>query len=99
MSQALVSASGFLGLEAFLPSSERELPIFDQEHLAGDDVPHLPLTHRWQDAQFSLLSTMVGSQETNVRAWTLQLLQRYRFVIGASSRHNFPLVSLTPARE
>ena len=86
VSQALVSASGFLGLEAFLPSQDRELPIFDQEHFAEDDVPHLPLANKWQDAQFSLLSVMATTQETNVRAWTLQLLQRYRFVIGASPR-------------
>lgn len=82
--QALMKASGTLGLEAFLPSPERELPLA-QEDLSYDDneVPHLPLTPRWEDAQFSLLSVMGASRELNVRAWTLRLLQRYRFVIGA----------------
>ena len=81
--QALMKASGTLGLEAFLPSPERALPLA-QEDLSYDDneVPHLPLTPRWEDGQFSLLSVMGASRELNVRAWTLRLLQRYRFVIG-----------------
>ena len=79
-----MKASGTLGLAAFLPSPDRALPLA-QEDLSFDDdeVPHLPLTPQWQDAHFSLLSVMGASRELNVRAWTLRLLQRYRFVIGA----------------
>lgn len=78
-----MKASGTLGLDAFLPSPDRALPLA-QEDLGFDnsEVPHLPLTPQWQDAHFSLLSVMGASRELNVRAWTLRLLQRYRFVIG-----------------
>ncbi|KAJ3551401.1 hypothetical protein NM688_g4726 [Phlebia brevispora] len=81
--QALVKASGSLGLEAFLPSPERVLPLAE-ENIAYDDdeVPHLPLAGRWEDAHFSLLSVMSESRELNVRAWTLRLLQRYRFMMA-----------------
>ena len=49
----------------------------------NDDVPHLSLEERWQDGQFSIPAVLGGySREVNVRAWTLQLLQRYRFVVG-----------------
>ena len=85
---ALIKASGSLGLEAFLPSPDRNLPFAAGERLAKDkneEVPHLPLDARWEDAQFGLVSVMGRARERNVRAWTLQLLQRYRFVIGTSS--------------
>ncbi|THH02656.1 hypothetical protein EW026_g250 [Hermanssonia centrifuga] len=46
------------------------------------EVPHLPLEERWEDAEFNVFSVMGASRETNVRAWTLRLLQRYRFVVA-----------------
>ena len=77
-----------LGLSAFLPPAEHELPPppegeGDNPVEAGDDeVPHLPLESQWATARFDLLSVMGRSRERNVRTWTMQLLQRYRFVIG-----------------
>ncbi len=81
--QALVKASGRLGLEAFLPPADRDLPIIGGEFASDPyEVPHLPLEERWDDAEFNVFSVMGASRETNVRAWTLRLLQRYRFVVG-----------------
>ena len=70
-------ASGTLGLEAFLPSPERELPLA-QEDLSYDDneVPHLPLTPRWEDAQFSLLSVMGASRARRARYSSLRVASR-----------------------
>ncbi|KAH9933272.1 hypothetical protein B0H21DRAFT_780951 [Amylocystis lapponica] len=81
---ALVKASGHLGLSAFLPSAARSLPS-----LAGTvpgpshDTPHLPVIGDWEDGVFSL-EDVIGNVDLSVREWTLQLLQRYRFVIGST---------------
>ena len=86
---ALLKASGSTGLTAFLPPSTRVLST-----LAGkiasqriDEVPHLPLVEHWEDGDFSLREVMGSSRDTSVRGWTLQLLQRYRFVIGRHYHH------------
>ncbi len=76
---ALVSASGRLGLEAFLPSSESRRPGAPS---SDDRTPYLPLVDRWEDGDFSLKAVMSASKETSVRLWTLLLLERYRFVLG-----------------
>jgi hypothetical protein len=82
---ALTSASGNLGLEAFLPDTERAVtPSTSSEN---DDVPHLPLTDTWDDGAFALRDVVTGTQPTNVREWTLRLLQRYRFVIAETPSH------------
>ena len=78
--QALVAASGRLGLDSFLPSSDRKTPgdaLSDPE-----EVPHLPLNARWEDADFRIESVMSKAQGMSVREWTLRLLERYRFAIG-----------------
>ena len=81
--------SGRLGLEAFLPSPLRVVPRADDAAAPPDaPIPHLPLTPRWEDGAFSLRAVLGASpSDTNVRAWTLRLLERYRFVIGASPLH------------
>ena len=80
---ALVAASGDLGLEAFLPSVERTVT----PHTGEADIPHLPLTDTWEDGHFTLRDVVTGTARTNVRDWALQLLQRYRFVIGETPSH------------
>lgn len=88
---ALVKASGELGLEAFLPPPERTFTpglgrIFASRP-AADDVPHLPLTPTWAGASFALRDVLSTSRETNVRAWALRMLQRYRFAIADTPAH------------
>ncbi|GJE97686.1 hypothetical protein PsYK624_139070 [Phanerochaete sordida] len=82
--QALMKASGRLGMEAFLPPPLRVVPRAEDASTAPDaQIPHLPLAPRWEDAQFSLQAVLGPSpRDINVREWTLRLLERYRFVIG-----------------
>jgi len=82
---ALVKASGRLGLSAFLPPAERVVqttPPLDSD--VDREVPHLPLVDDWQKGDFALTAVMASSRETNVRQWTLQLLHRYRYVLGST---------------
>ena len=92
--RALVASSGRLGLSAFLPSPDRILP----PAVPGSPsplppppgLPHLPLDSDFQNAHFALRSVMGpwadASVSTaggvNVRKWTMQMMQRYRFVVG-----------------
>ncbi|KAJ1309903.1 hypothetical protein OPQ81_006664 [Rhizoctonia solani] len=77
--QALVGASGRLGLSAFLP------PIVhgakDTAVLKENTIPHLPLVSDYRTGDFSL-KAVVSDSTTNVRFWAVKMLQRYRFVIG-----------------
>lgn len=89
----LLKASGSTGLSAFLPPSTRTLAT-----LAGkippqnfEGIPHLPLVEHWEDGDFSLREVMGASPDMSVRSWTLQLLQRYRFVIGKHRDSSFVL--------
>ncbi|CCM03068.1 uncharacterized protein FIBRA_05188 [Fibroporia radiculosa] len=82
---ALVRESGDLGNAAFLPHPARKLPLVPgrgPSYEGLDDIPHLPLVERWQDGDFSLGAVMGTASERNLRAWILQLLQRYRYVMG-----------------
>jgi hypothetical protein len=86
-----MKASGRLGMEAFLPSPFRTVPA--SESAGGthdgdeDEVPHLSMEPRWQDGRFSIPAILGESpRSVNVRAWTLKLLQRYRFVVGEQRR-------------
>lgn len=82
--QALMKASGRLGMEAFLPSPLRTVPASGAgSEDDGERVPHLSLEQRWEDGEFSMRSVLgASSRDVNVRDWTLRLLERYRFVIG-----------------
>lgn len=86
MIAALVSASGRQGLSAFLPPAER---VVQRARLGADAdtaVPHLPLVDDWQKGEFALASVMANSRETNVRQFMLQVLHRYRYVLGTRTR-------------
>ncbi|CCM05604.1 uncharacterized protein FIBRA_07832 [Fibroporia radiculosa] len=84
---ALVRSSGPLGLSAFLPPPDRML-----SSIAGKvpflstpgEIPHLPLAGKWEDGDFSLRAVMSAARFQMVRTWALQLLQRYRYVIGTT---------------
>lgn len=96
--RALVRASGRLGLAAFLPPAERTVRV-PRDRLART----LPLAPAWPSADFSLDGVLRagvpetlredgeesagGEEEVRVRAWVLRVLDRYRFVIGASRFH------------
>ncbi|TFK86284.1 hypothetical protein K466DRAFT_493131 [Polyporus arcularius HHB13444] len=83
---SLVKASGSLGLSAFLPHPERMSP--SSEEPVPDEsltIPHLPLVDDWHNGQFALRDVMKYAPETNVREWTMRLLQRYRYVVGGTS--------------
>lgn len=98
---ALLRASGELGLEAFLPPPTRVVSYGLGRYSSPEDVdptPHLPLNDRWEDGEFTLSDVLSGApQDTNVREWTLRLLERYRFVIGTHSSL-FLITSLMPRR-
>lgn len=88
---ALVRASGTVGMSAFLPSEDRELrsaefedPPVERSANEASEIAHLPLVQRWEEGDFSLQGVMGAAHEQNVRMWTLQLIQRYRYVIGTS---------------
>ncbi|KAF9818549.1 hypothetical protein IEO21_02654 [Rhodonia placenta] len=89
---ALVRASGTVGMSAFLPSEDRELrsaefedPPVERSANEASEIAHLPLVQRWEEGDFSLQGVMGAAHEQNVRMWTLQLIQRYRYVIGKTS--------------
>ncbi|CAE6446760.1 unnamed protein product, partial [Rhizoctonia solani] len=77
--QALVGASGNIGLSAFLPPVSHGTK--DAERLKNDTIPHLPLVSDYRTGDFSL-NAVVGDSTTDLRFWTVKMLQRYRFVIG-----------------
>ncbi|QRW06458.1 3-O-alpha-D-mannopyranosyl-alpha-D-mannopyranose xylosylphosphotransferase [Ceratobasidium sp. AG-Ba] len=70
--RALVNKSGARGLKAFLPSAS--------SRPSSGTTPVLPITSRWQDADFRLSS--VFKSMANVRDDVLSMLQRYRFILG-----------------
>ncbi|KAF8607028.1 hypothetical protein BDV93DRAFT_520623 [Ceratobasidium sp. AG-I] len=77
--RALINKSGERGLEAFLPPASSESSRTWQGGAAK-----LPVSARWQDTNFQL-SSVLGSkniEQADVKTFVLQMLQRYRFVLG-----------------
>ncbi|KAF8758668.1 N-acetylglucosamine-1-phosphate transferase alpha and beta subunits [Rhizoctonia solani] len=79
--QALVAASGRLGLSAFLPPIAHGADLEGTEKLKDGVIPHLPLASDYRTGDFSL-KAVVGDSTKDIRFWTSKMLQRYRFVIG-----------------
>lgn len=55
------------------------------EHTTAQGSPpvaHLPPVKSWAQGNFSLQAVLDPYGKVNVRAWTLRLLERYRFVLG-----------------
>ena len=92
---ALITASGPRGLAAFLPSHnqvfhppQREARMWDREE------PILPMTNRWQDADFSIANVVRAGQDiwageqpragggVSLRDWSIKLLSRYAYIYG-----------------
>ncbi|KZV97495.1 hypothetical protein EXIGLDRAFT_703164, partial [Exidia glandulosa HHB12029] len=75
---SLVAESGELGLNAVLPDAPEEL----NSTLAKtfDEPPHLPLVSDFMDGDFSVEA--VVPPNADLRAWSVQLVHRYRYVIG-----------------
>ena len=97
---ALVTASGPLGLSALFPDAEAiyEVPS-DRGHVYEDGTappPHLPITPTWQEADFSLESVLGNaakpSEKVGLRLWCMKLLSRYLFISG-EYRANCPALS------
>ena len=85
--------SGRQGLSAFLPPEDRVVQATRLGADADTAVPHLPLVDDWKKGDFALESVMANSRETNVRQYALQVLHRYRYVLGTYSP---PSTSLPP---
>lgn len=79
---ALVKASGPLGLATFLPPEDRRVHIEEPTPTPDGFIPHLPLVDDWHDGKFALRDVLKEAHTTNIRDWSLMLLQRYRYVIG-----------------
>ncbi|KDQ61660.1 hypothetical protein JAAARDRAFT_518082 [Jaapia argillacea MUCL 33604] len=80
---ALTRNSGELGLSAFLPQKGRTV----WPSRWGSAPSTLPLNKKWREADFrlqSVLSEAPRFMTIDVREWTMQLLYRYRFVIGGT---------------
>ena len=83
----LVQNSGRRGLSAILPASSRRLASM----AAGPVSETLPRVTDWESGAFALadvLSQAPDFEIIDVRAWTLRMLNRYRFVL-ADSQYTF----------
>lgn len=84
--QALLGASGQLGLEAFLPPVHRIRYAGRKGRIVNDvdpfSVPRLPLSKVPDTDSFKLQRVLNGAGTIRVRDWVLRAMERYRFVIG-----------------
>ena len=88
---ALVTASGPLGLSAFFPpaTTTYQVPATGGK-ISPTNVkvwpPHLPLTATWQDADFKLENVLRDSarpgEAVGLRMWCMKLLSRYQYISG-----------------
>jgi 3-O-alpha-D-mannopyranosyl-alpha-D-mannopyranose xylosylphosphotransferase len=86
---ALVTASGPLGLSAFLPPDNtryRNNAPQTGEKITYLPPPHLPLTGTWQEADFSLANVMsytsLPGEKVDLRVFSMRLLSRYLYLSG-----------------
>ena len=89
---ALVTASGPLGLSAFLPPKGTTVVSPPPEGPLPKYLPppHLPLTSTWHEADFDLQSvlatTTLPDEQVDLRMYTMKLLSRYQYLSGRCSR-------------
>lgn len=85
---ALLRASGTVGLSAFLPPAERVYPPSDAHDapipIPGDAPVLLPLTNNWKTTDFTLHSRLRAWGPVHVREWVLRVMSRYKYVVGTS---------------
>jgi len=83
---ALLRASGPVGLSAFLPPPERTFPPFDARNppipIPEESPVLLPLTKDWQTTAFTLHSCLQAWGPVHVREWVLRAMARYKYVVG-----------------
>lgn len=78
---ALLSLSGTKGLEGFLPPAEDSLNFKDRHaNPDGLDSPILPLTKKWEDADFSFNVNVPHGMSP--RSLATRLLLRYQYTMG-----------------
>lgn len=95
---ALVTASGERGLEAFLPDPET---TFTTTTSGRGLEARLPLTNDWRTTNFSLASILPRgdeyandlSEEVSLRNWCLRLLSHYIYSIGDTPAVFAPVAS------
>lgn len=85
---ALLRASGTVGLSAFLPPAERVYspsdPYGSPTPIPGDAPVFLPLTNNWRTTDFTLHNRLRAWGPVRVREWVLRVMCRYKYVVGAS---------------
>lgn len=105
---AIVAKSGTKGLSALLPTPSHSYTLpadvaqslneqkQEQPHLKHDVQPHMPMTPRWNETDFSLAGVIAltnpASPETatvDLRTFTLQLIARYQHVQADSAGSSF----------
>lgn len=85
---ALVTASGPLGLSAFMPDAKT---VFQNKatNIPKHRTPLLPITDTWQAADFTLQAviqdTVLPGVSVDLRRYTSQLLARYLYTSGESN--------------
>jgi len=91
---ALVTASGPLGLSAFLPPKGTSYINRPPQGAWPKYLPppHLPLTSTWHEADFSLENvlsvTALPDEEVDLRQYTMRLLSRYQYLSGECARES-----------
>jgi hypothetical protein len=93
---ALLTQSGQLGLEAFLPPPHRiHYNVKGRVVKPVDPAsnPKLPLSKTLDDASFTLKDVMRDWETIRVRDWILRAMERYRFVIGRSTYESILLAN------
>lgn len=89
---ALITASGERGLSAFLPSPDT---IYQPTQFRKDQHgPILPLTKIWKSTNFSLQNVVHSETPIDLREWSLSLLGRYVYAIGATPAIFAPVSSV-----
>lgn len=96
MIKALVTASGPLGLSAFLPphgTTFLNAPLEEgKAYPKFLPPPHLPLTPTWHEADFSLeaimQTTALPEESVDMRVYSMKLLSRYLYLSGEYVVHS-----------
>jgi len=97
---ALLRASGPVGLSAFLPPYERIYPSSNAQNppiAVPEGAPvYLPLTKNWQTTDFTLHNCLQARSPVRVREWVLRTMARYKYVVG-DTPHEF--LQMTSSRQ
>lgn len=99
----LVARSGRRGLSAFLPHESTLFPEASgpARRIPATPAPHLPLSDRWQDGDFSLrgVARHTGWARLPRRIFAMLLVQRYAYTIGSTKLKFDMLTTAKSGRE